>query len=86
MGSTGRAARRCLFWSAEIIALEATELTPRLAQATVPWRLRDGAGGHLYDFDASYTLADLGAATRITSIAHNETFHLRAAVERRSRT
>ncbi|MDQ3865611.1 MAG: putative glycolipid-binding domain-containing protein [Actinomycetota bacterium] len=71
--------------SAEILELEATELTPRLAHATVRWRLRDRAGLRVYDFAASYTLADPAEGMRITAIAHNETPHLRAAVERRMR-
>src|SRR5687767_14559863 len=46
--------------TAEILRLEATELTPRLAQATIRWNLLDSEGEGIYDFDASYTLADFG--------------------------
>ncbi len=69
--------------SAEILGLQLIELMPRLAQATVHWRLVDREGGRIYDFDASYTLADRGDGMRITAIAHNETPRLRAAIERR---
>jgi hypothetical protein len=43
-------------------------------------------GGRIYDFDASYTLADLGEGMRITAIAHNETPRLRALIERQRLT
>jgi hypothetical protein len=69
--------------SAEAGELRVIELTPRLAQAAVNWRLIDGEGATLYDFDATYTLADLGQGMRITAIAHNETPRLRALVGRR---
>jgi hypothetical protein len=64
--------------SAKIIELQVKELSPQLAQATVRWGLLDGNGRTLYEFDASYTLADLGQGLRITAIAHNETPRLRA--------
>jgi hypothetical protein len=44
--------------------------------------LFDEQGRPIYDFDASYTLADLGEGMRITAIAHNETPRLRAVIER----
>ena len=72
--------------SAEILHAHVTELTPRLAQVTVRWTLSDEAGARIYDFDASYTLADLGDGIRITAIAHNETVRLRAAVASVRRT
>ena len=68
--------------SAEVVKLQVVELTPRLAQAAITWRLVDGAGQQLYGFDAAYTLADPGTGLRITAIAHNETPRLRAAVAR----
>ncbi len=68
--------------SAEIIELQVLELTPRLAQAAVTWRLVDAERQPIYDFDAAYTLADPGTGLRITAIAHNETPRLRAAVAR----
>ena len=57
--------------SAEIINLQVLELTPRLAQANIAWRLIDDYGKPIYDFDAAYTLADPGAGLRITAIAHD---------------
>jgi hypothetical protein len=68
--------------SAEIHELETNELTPRLVQATVHWVLVDAAGQPLYDFSASYTLADRGDGLLITAIAHNETPRLRAVLGR----
>lgn len=56
-----------------------------LAQASVRWRLTDGAGRAIYDFDASYTLADLGDGPRITAIAHNEGPLLQEQMERPQR-
>ena len=60
--------------------LQVLGVTPRLAQAAVRWRLRDADGGTIYEFDASYSLADLGDGFRITAIAHNESPRLRAAL------
>ena len=68
--------------SAEILDTRVTELSPRLVQATVCWRLVDEAGAPIYDFDASYTLLDLGHGMQLAAIAHNETARLRAARER----
>ena len=68
--------------SADVVTLEAFELTPTLAQANITWRLLDGDGESVYEFDAAYTLADPGAGLRITAIAHNETPRLRAALAR----
>ncbi len=77
--------RRIGVRSAEVLELTSIELTPRLVQAAVRWRLIDADGGRLYDFDAAYTLADLGEGMRITAIAHNETPRLRALIERQQR-
>ncbi len=64
--------------SAHVLEQRVTELTPRLAQAVVRWRLIGGEERPLYDFDAAYTLADLGDGLRIAAIARNETPKLRA--------
>ena len=66
---------------AEVLELRAHDLTPRLIQTLVRWRLVDGAERQLYDFEAAYTLADRGDGLRITAIAHNETPRLRALAE-----
>jgi hypothetical protein len=72
--------------SAEARAVDVAEITTRLAPAVVHWSLFDEEGRPIYDFDASYTLADLGEGMRITAIAHNETPCLRAAIERQRLT
>lgn len=69
--------------AAEILERRTTELTPGLTQVVVRWALMDGAGARIYDFEATYTLADLGDGLRITAIAHNETPRLRAALAAR---
>ena len=69
--------------SAEALHTQVTQLTPRLAQASVRWSLLDQVGARIYDFDASYTLLDVGQGMRIAAIAHNETARLRAALEQR---
>jgi hypothetical protein len=66
--------------TAAVLDLRVTDLTPRLAQAAVRWGLRNRNGDAVYEFDASYALADLGEGFRITAIAHNETPRLRAAL------
>jgi hypothetical protein len=71
--------------AAEILELQVTELTPQLAQAVVHWALVDGAGARIYEFNAAYTLADLGQGLRITAIAHNETPRLRTLLGARPR-
>jgi hypothetical protein len=68
--------------AAEQVELRLIELTPRLAQAAVRWRLVDRDGRQLYEFDASYTLADFGHGFRIGAIAHNEAPRLNALLER----
>jgi hypothetical protein len=67
--------------AAEVLGLQVIEFAPRLVQATVHWGLVDEEGGRICDFDASYTLVDLGVGMRISAIAHNETPRLRAALE-----
>jgi hypothetical protein len=69
------------FHSAEVLDAQVIELSPGLVQATVRWRLLDQAGGRIYDFDASYTLLDVGQGMQLAAIAHNETARLRAARE-----
>lgn len=69
--------------SATMAELRVVDVTPHVAHAVVRWALTDGAGATVYEFDASYTLADLGDGLRITGIVHNETPRLLAAVARR---
>ena len=68
--------------SVEVLESRLIELGPRLAQVTVHWSLLDRERVRMYDFNASYTLADLGQGMRITAIAHNETRRLQVSMER----
>jgi hypothetical protein len=68
--------------SARVLNFEAVELAPTLAQATVKWELLDEERKPIYDFDACYTVADVGDGLRITAIAHNERPRLQAAIQR----
>ena len=69
--------------SATVAELRVVPVTSHVAHAVVRWALVDAAGAGVYEFDASYTLADFGDGLRITAIAHNETSRLLAAVARR---
>ncbi len=62
--------------------LDVAEVTPAVAQAVVTWSLHTAEGEPVYDFTASYTLADLADGTRITAIAHDESPKLMQAVAR----
>ena len=66
--------------SADPLDVRVTAFSSRLIQATVRWRLSGQGGAPLYEFAASYTLADLGAGLRITAIAHDEASRLRTLV------
>jgi hypothetical protein len=67
---------------ATVARLDIDEVTPGIAHATVTWSLHTASGDPVYDFTASYTLADLPEGTRIVVIAHDETPKLLAAVAR----
>ena len=64
--------------SAAFNELHAIELTSAW-QVTVRWTLADVMGRSIYDFEASYSLADHGNGMRIAAIAHNEALRLRAS-------
>ena len=66
--------------SSAVESLAVTEVTPKIAHATVRWGLRDGAGGTVYAFTASYTLAETADGPRIVAIAHDESPKLATAV------
>ncbi len=68
--------------SSAVESLEVTEVTPRIAHATVRWALQDGSGSAVYTFTASYTLAETADGPRIVAMAHDETPKLAAAVAR----
>jgi len=67
---------------ATVESLEIAAVTAGIAHATVIWSLHTASGNPVYDFTASYTLADLAEGTRIVAIAHDEAPKLVAAVAR----
>jgi hypothetical protein len=72
--------------SAKVAGLRVIAVTARIAQAAVHWVLHDGQGAVVYDFHASYALADFGNGLRIIAIAHDESPRLVAALARRQAT
>lgn len=68
--------------SAVVLEMAATEISPRLCQAVLHWALNDAAGDTLYRFEATYTLAEIDGALRITALAHNELPRLRPCLAR----
>ena len=69
--------------SGHIRDLSITELSPRLAQASLTMEVLDGTLNHLYDFQASYSLAKFADAWRIVAIAHNQIPRLLKCVAQR---
>jgi hypothetical protein len=67
---------------ADVLDLRVVPVTPHVAHAVVRWGLRGADDAPIYDFTASYALADLGEGLRITAIVHDETPKLMAAVAR----
>ena len=71
--------------SGRIHDLSITELSPRLAQASLTMEVLDRASNHLYDFQATYSLARFSGEWRIVAIAHNQIPRLlRCAAQRQS--
>ena len=59
--------------TARLAGLEVSELSPRLFQAAVHWKLFDAQARPLYAFEAVYTLALVDDdRLRVAAIAHNE--------------
>lgn len=58
--------------SARILQMTSTDLSPRVVQAAIHWRLCDGSGAGLYDFRALYTLVEVDGGLRIAALAHDE--------------
>jgi hypothetical protein len=58
--------------SGRIHDLTILELSPRLVQASLRMDVRDRASNHLYDFQATYSLARSSDAWRIAAISHNQ--------------
>jgi hypothetical protein len=69
--------------SADARSVRIVAVTSRISHASVNWSLLDGDGRLVYDFNASYTLADFGGGLRVTSIVHDESPKLMAALARR---
>ncbi len=69
--------------SADARDVRVVAVTSRISQVSVNWVLLDGEGKVVYDFHASYTVADLCAGLLITAIAHDEGPRLMAALARR---
>jgi hypothetical protein len=70
------------FHSARALDLALVELSPRTIEARVHWELQDAAGQRIYDFDATYTLANIDDALRISAIADDEIPKFRQALAR----
>jgi crotonobetainyl-CoA:carnitine CoA-transferase CaiB-like acyl-CoA transferase len=58
--------------SGRVHDLSILELSPRLVQASLRMEVLDRASNHLYDFQATYSLARFSGAWRIVAIAHNQ--------------
>jgi hypothetical protein len=63
--------------------LSITELSPRLAQASLRMEVLDKTSSCLYDFQAIYSLAKFSGAWRIVAIAHNQIPRLLSCVSQR---
>ncbi len=68
--------------TAHALDLLVTGISPRLVQAHLHWALHNAAGERLYDFDAIYTVAQIGEEFRITAIVHDEMLHYQACYAR----
>ena len=60
--------------------LSVTELSPRLAQASLRMEVRSLAAVRLYDFNATYTVAEINGSWLIVAISHNQIPRLRACL------
>ena len=65
---------------ADVRSLEVVDVTTRIAHATVHWDLHRADGHTVYDFHASYTVAETPDGLRITAIAHDEGPRLASAM------
>jgi hypothetical protein len=69
--------------TARRLELYTNALSPRLGQATTRWALEDSAGDLVYQFDATYTLAETDGSLKIAAIAHNEQLRMREALAKK---
>lgn len=58
--------------SARILDMSSTAISERVEQVAIHWALHDSGGNDLYDFHASYTLADVGGSPKIVALTHDE--------------
>ena len=65
---------------ADVRSLEVVDVTARIAHAKVHWALHRADGHPVYDFHASYTVAETPDGMRITAVAHDEGPRLAAAM------
>src|ERR1700761_7676112 len=67
--------------SGQLLALEITDLSPRLTGMMLRSRMRDGEGKPLYEFQGFYSLARTDAGCRIMAISHNQIPRLLACAD-----
>ena len=67
---------------AAVRSLDVVAVSPGIAQALVHWDLRTADDRPVYDFHASYTVAETADGLRIAAVAHDEGPKLAAAVAR----
>ena len=70
--------------TAEVLSSQTTRFSPRLALAAIKWRLVNDAGAPIYEFEATYTLAQSDDGLKIVAIAHNEQLRAREAMAKKA--
>ena len=70
--------------TAEVVSSQITRFSPRLAVAAIQWHLVNGAGATVYEFEATYTLAQSDDGLKVVAIAHNEQLRAREAMTKRA--
>jgi hypothetical protein len=76
--------RQIGYRSGQLLALDITELSPRLTGMMIRSRMRDENGRPLYEFQGFYSLARTDAGCRILAISHNQLPRLLACAGRPS--
>ena len=70
--------------TAEALSSQITRFSPRLVVAAIKWRLVNEAGAPVYEFEATYTLAQSDDGLKVVAIAHNEQLRAREAMAKKS--
>ncbi len=70
--------------TAEVLSSQITRFSPRLAVAAIKWRLVNAAGAAIYEFEATYTLAQSDDGLKVVAIAHNEQLRAREAMAKKA--